>query len=281
MTMKKLLAEIRELTESVRSCGCAPKLCEVCKANLDRLDFKSRDAEDRLEEEASRYDLRSRSHATARNARNEGVASDNHAEAVLSRGAANALRALLDGPTFERDKRDKPSPPPPPGTFHEVADLLRAEASASPPPRTFWADGRDVLTGEHEADIGIVATCADKEGARAVADLLEHAAGHGDHGRGDGSGPDDPDCPCRGTTHQGPCARAGCGFCLSASTTVKGRFVSEARWTKIKALKDAAEVKLNHIVACVEVWDRSGIGRPKAIERTAEELRALISEAIP
>lgn len=36
---------------------------------------------------------------------------------------------------------------------------------------------------------------------------------HVDHGRGDDSGPFDPDCPCRGSEKEPACALAGCGFC--------------------------------------------------------------------
>lgn len=39
---------------------------------------------------------------------------------------------------------------------------------------------------------------------------------HSDHGRGDESGPEDPDCPCRATQHEQACAEAGCGFCKAA-----------------------------------------------------------------
>lgn len=40
---------------------------------------------------------------------------------------------------------------------------------------------------------------------------------HAKHGRGQPeSGPDDHDCPCRGTPQQLACADAGCGFCVSA-----------------------------------------------------------------
>lgn len=41
---------------------------------------------------------------------------------------------------------------------------------------------------------------------------------HTRHGRGDAvNGPDDPDCPCRGTADEATCAAGGCGFC-GAST---------------------------------------------------------------
>jgi hypothetical protein len=43
-----------------------------------------------------------------------------------------------------------------------------------------------------------------------------HRKYHADHGRGDDSGPFDPDCPCRGTAFQDYCLKAGCGFCLAA-----------------------------------------------------------------
>jgi hypothetical protein len=36
------------------------------------------------------------------------------------------------------------------------------------------------------------------------------------HGRGDDAGPDDEDCPCRGTPTQTMCADMGCGFCVAA-----------------------------------------------------------------
>lgn len=38
---------------------------------------------------------------------------------------------------------------------------------------------------------------------------------HADHGKGT-DGPDDSDCPCRGTTSQKVCASSGCGFCNAA-----------------------------------------------------------------
>lgn len=59
-----------------------------------------------------------------------------------------------------------------------------------------------------------------------VADLISK---HGDHGRGSiEQGPDDPDCPCRGTTDQLDCALAGCGFCTSAALNSLGK--DAARW---------------------------------------------------
>ena len=36
---------------------------------------------------------------------------------------------------------------------------------------------------------------------------------HADHGRGGPDGPDDSDCPCRGTVNQLVCGQSGCGFC--------------------------------------------------------------------
>lgn len=40
---------------------------------------------------------------------------------------------------------------------------------------------------------------------------------HASHGRGTADdGPEDPDCPCRGTSEQEECAKAGCGFCSAA-----------------------------------------------------------------
>ena len=40
---------------------------------------------------------------------------------------------------------------------------------------------------------------------------------HKEHGRGSQeNGPDDPDCPCRGTDEQESCAHEGCGFCRAA-----------------------------------------------------------------
>ena len=51
--------------------------------------------------------------------------------------------------------------------------------------------------------------------------LADHArlqAMHTNHGVGsEEGGPDDPDCSCRGTTHQTECANHGCGFCLAAT----------------------------------------------------------------
>lgn len=52
-----------------------------------------------------------------------------------------------------------------------------------------------------------------------VAYELERVAAekHKDHGRGtEEHGPDDPDCPCRGTENQFECAVYGCGFCRAA-----------------------------------------------------------------
>jgi hypothetical protein len=43
---------------------------------------------------------------------------------------------------------------------------------------------------------------------------------HSEHGRGnDDHGPDDPDCPCRGTLDEKQCADSGCGFCRAASAS--------------------------------------------------------------
>lgn len=84
---------MRELLESLRRCACRDGACAQCLGNFDRLDAKLA----AMEEAAERHDATSRSRATARNARREGSASDNHRDAVLHRGAANALRALLDG----------------------------------------------------------------------------------------------------------------------------------------------------------------------------------------
>jgi hypothetical protein len=40
---------------------------------------------------------------------------------------------------------------------------------------------------------------------------------HSEHGRGDEEyGPDDPDCPCRATSEETVCAKAGCGFCRAS-----------------------------------------------------------------
>lgn len=61
----------------------------------------------------------------------------------------------------------------------------------------------------------------DKAG-KAVARILrasadKHESGHLSHGAGTAeSGPDDPDCSCRGTDDQWKCAKAGCGFCQAA-----------------------------------------------------------------
>lgn len=41
----------------------------------------------------------------------------------------------------------------------------------------YHADGKEVLAGEHEADVGVVATCADAESARLIADLLNAQGG--------------------------------------------------------------------------------------------------------
>ena len=51
--------------------------------------------------------------------------------------------------------------------------------------------------------------------ARAVAAKQDHT----DHGRGDEDGPEDADCPCRGTMYQDRCAGEGCGFCVAAAKT--------------------------------------------------------------
>lgn len=40
---------------------------------------------------------------------------------------------------------------------------------------------------------------------------------HSTHGRGDDSGPDDSDCPCRDTVNQKVCGDSGCGFCAGAN----------------------------------------------------------------
>lgn len=40
---------------------------------------------------------------------------------------------------------------------------------------------------------------------------------HGKHGRGtEEDGPEEPDCPCNGSSHQTICAEMGCGFCSAA-----------------------------------------------------------------
>lgn len=46
--------------------------------------------------------------------------------------------------------------------------------------------------------------------------LVKQWAGdkHANHGRGSATdGPNEPDCPCRGTGEEAECANAGCGFC--------------------------------------------------------------------
>ena len=40
---------------------------------------------------------------------------------------------------------------------------------------------------------------------------------HSEHGRGDDSGPFDPDCICRESSLESECALAGCGFCKAAN----------------------------------------------------------------
>ena len=50
--------------------------------------------------------------------------------------------------------------------------------------------------------------------AMVVAELQRRHLGHG-AGTAE-SGPDDPDCGCRGTRRQRACASAGCGFCRCA-----------------------------------------------------------------
>ena len=55
------------------------------------------------------------------------------------------------------------------------------------------------------------------EGFRAKAPPKQHL----DHGKSsDGEGPDDCDCPCRGTKDQVGCAEEGCGFCQSSGECV-------------------------------------------------------------
>jgi hypothetical protein len=46
----------------------------------------------------------------------------------------------------------------------------------TPKTKYYWADNLDVLEGLHEADIGIVATCADAKTATLVAKLLNNEA---------------------------------------------------------------------------------------------------------
>ncbi len=41
--------------------------------------------------------------------------------------------------------------------------------------RKFWADGRDVLEGEHEADTGLIACATSRENARMIASALNLA----------------------------------------------------------------------------------------------------------
>lgn len=78
-------------------------------------------------------------------------------------------------------------------------------------------------------DPGLPAGLADRNGdvvlamcricGQVEADLEDScpAASHADHGRGSpDDGPDDSDCPCRGTVQQAECADSGCGFCAAA-----------------------------------------------------------------
>lgn len=57
---------------------------------------------------------------------------------------------------------------------------------------------------------------------------------HGEHGREStpGDGPDEPDCPCRGTPEQTICAGVGCGFCKAADESFSGidRSVAPSVW---------------------------------------------------
>lgn len=52
---------------------------------------------------------------------------------------------------------------------------------------------------------------------------------HRDHGRGDESGPFEPDCPCRGTLNQAECAKAYCGFCRAEAGFTAASRVNDRR----------------------------------------------------
>lgn len=104
MSLRVMMSEVRELSEAVRRCGCRGGLCATCLATLDRLDLKARQAEEAAQKMQEAHEVRSQLHATLRNARREGVRSENHRQALRHRGAANALGALLDGPTLPSDE---------------------------------------------------------------------------------------------------------------------------------------------------------------------------------
>ncbi len=337
MTIRKLLVGIRELTESVRSCGCRNKLCETCRMNLDRLDKRTWDVENLLVGERDRADASSRSSATLRNSRREGLDSDNHTKAVLERGAARALSILLDGSAAPPD--GFPAARGSPMYVYVAQDVVlelielvetcqweRASAilrtmADSPPPERPKTDVRRASKEEgyryalfNIAHISDVCELKDAkaEARRALGvDLPKHCVAKGPEC-------EEPDGSCRQCPVDLDAPRivdvGGGAKTIAAgapgatkrvldvlkeglpdvppktervvtregeTTSVMGRFVSEERWAKIKALKDFAEVKLRHVNDCVAVWNDSGVGRPRTIVRTVEELRRLIEEAIP
>lgn len=56
---------------------------------------------------------------------------------------------------------------------------------------------------------------------------------HRDHGRGDESGPFEPDCPCRGTPDQTACAEAYCGFCRAEPPFVAAARLNDRREDRV------------------------------------------------
>ena len=102
--------------------------------------------------------------------------------------------------------------------------------------------------------------------------LADHArlqAMHTNHGVGsEEGGPDDPDCSCRGTTHQTECARHGCGFCLAA--TKGGAAIDLVR------VRASVQSLLNWIDDWAETPGESGI---EAIAEEAEAVLALIDRS--
>lgn len=73
---------------------------------------------------------------------------------------------------------------------------------------TKWQDGVALI--RQQMGRNVFWTLGDHETTAPHCEPVDHAT----HGRGQPeTGPDDPDCPCRGTGLQRRCAQAGCGFC--------------------------------------------------------------------
>jgi hypothetical protein len=99
-------------------------------------------------------------------------------------------------------------------TTPEERTLVRAEnGNASPDFIVRLIEDADLLERALE-------WYADVPPAKALASWwadTEDERRHLNHGRGNAEdGPDDPDCPCLGTTDQPECAVDGCGFCKFA-----------------------------------------------------------------